>query len=736
MLDRQATLGRESGGHRQAPRWLGPLALFVLVLAIYNANGRSIPSGDTTPASLLPFSLVGEGNFDLGEFAFASPAAVPTKHFSAVASAKHWQPMSTAPAGWLAPVAAGSGVPRLLLRDPAGAFWEARAGDSAPDAWQRVPVAPLAGHGRPAAVEDQAGATHLFAVDEESTLQATTGIGGSWSKWLPLPGAPATDRAPAATRGSDATMHLVVLGLDGQFHARRFVAGAWSDWRTIAAGIASQAFAIVADERGAIHIVLEDGGGRLWHCRAAAGEACAPWREVPALPQLAGFAAAADASGAVRLVAEDRDGQRWSNLLAGEAWSGWRTEPGPALPQRAGPRREWAALAEGPQRLWLFASEVPAALPWYVQFREGRVLSSYPVMVPLAVTPLYLPLRWSARWREPGFFDPDPRWPLFRAVGLMEKLSASLIAAASVLVLLLALRKLCEPRAAWLLAAVYALGTNTWTIGSQALWQHGLSELALAVMALGLLEPDGRRAWLALAGVGAAVAAASRPPNGVFLVLALAYLWREHQWRAWPFVLGPAVVGALQVIYNLAAFGAVSGGYGALLSEESLLSSLFSLPSEGLAGVLVSPSRGLFVYTPVMLFSFWGLVLAWRNPRLRLFRYLGLGVLAQVWLYGQFRVWWGGHAFGPRFLTDVLPLLCLFLAPAWAALRVPLARAAFLAAALVSVAVQVTGAFYYPAGYWDDYPETVDSAPERLWDWRDSQLLRSLRHGPFVPDAE
>ena len=50
--------------------------------------------------------------------------------------------------------------------------------------------------------------------------------------------------------------------------------------------------------------------------------------------------------------------------------------------------------------------------------------------------------------------------------------------------------------------------------------------------------------------------------------------------------------------------------------------------------------------------------------------------------------------------------------------------------------VEATGAFYYPsprAADWNITPSDVDVAHERLWDWRDPQLLRLLRNGPASP---
>jgi hypothetical protein len=55
---------------------------------------------------------------------------------------------------------------------------------------------------------------------------------------------------------------------------------------------------------------------------------------------------------------------------------------------------------------------------------------------------------------------------------------------------------------------------------------------------------------------------------------------------------------------------------------------------------------------------------------------------------------------------------------------------------VISVLVEAVGAFYYPSPRvvdWNTSPADVDLAHERLWDWRDPQLLRLLRNGPVSP---
>src|SRR5438067_2143318 len=80
-------------------------------------------------------------------------------------------------------------------------------------------------------------------------------------------------------------------------------------------------------------------------------------------------------------------------------------------------------------------------------------------------------------------------------------------------------------------------------------------------------------------------------------------------------------------------------------------------PLEGLYGVLLSPSRGLFVYSPFLLFAIAPFLRAWRERGgvALLLRWLGVATVALVVAYALYAEWWGGRVYGARFLTDALP---------------------------------------------------------------------------------
>jgi hypothetical protein len=245
----------------------------------------------------------------------------------------------------------------------------------------------------------------------------------------------------------------------------------------------------------------------------------------------------------------------------------------------------------------------------------------------------------------------------------------------------------------------------------------------------------------ALAGLGLGLMVASRPSTALVaaaLTVPALCRWRTGGWRL-VVVLG--MVAAAVAAHNWSTFGSLQGGYAEINRTHAQFHGVDSTWSltlpQGLAGLLVSPSRGLLVYSPVLAVAFLGLIRGCVGPARAPVRYLVLAVGASLLTLGTYTVWWGGHSFGPRLLTDILPALVLGIVPAWPAVwRSGPRRWLFVAAFAASVMVELVGAFNFPSPRnveWNMTPKDVDWAHDRLWDWRDPQLVRLVRNGPVWP---
>jgi hypothetical protein len=370
--------------------------------------------------------------------------------------------------------------------------------------------------------------------------------------------------------------------------------------------------------------------------------------------------------------------------------------------------------------------------PYWIQpTPSGHFASLYPIVAPLLVSPLYLP---AALWvRATGETYERMSW-LGR---ILEKLAASAVAAAAVGWMFLLLRRRLEPRPALLLTLVFAFATATWVTGSQALWQHGTAEL-LAVGTLWFITAEPTTPNLLAAGALAGLMAANRPPDLLITAAFGVYALIRAGRRAGGFAAAAAVPGALAAAYNLTMFHRLSGGYGA----SGMVDSIFGHPLlTGLAGLLVSPGRGLFVYSPFLLFLplLFHRVLADRSTR-ALTLCLAAGVILQLCLYACWD-WRAGMSYGYRLLTDLVPILIWMLAPLPASLG-RLARAAFALCCLVSVWVQAVGAFQY-SGISDlVINDPADVGMRNVWKLANAPILMEHRnhrvpfellHGPRTP---
>ncbi|BCG96663.1 hypothetical protein [Mesorhizobium sp. 131-2-1] len=360
---------------------------------------------------------------------------------------------------------------------------------------------------------------------------------------------------------------------------------------------------------------------------------------------------------------------------------------------------------------------------WMLKGPRGHLVSLYPVAVPVVVAPLYLPAVHflSARGWEPLLFDKVAR--------VMEKLSASLMAAGSVMLFYLLLRRRCETRTAVLLTALYAFGTTTWVISSQALWMHGLAQL-LVIATMLLLTGPVTALRAATAGFLCALIAVNRQPDAILAAgLGLYGLWWAGR-RIPLYVAAGLVPVGLVVAYNLHFVGNIAGAYALIDPPDKYSDGVLT----GIAGLLLSPTHGLFVFSPFLLFvpCFLRQVLRDRSMR-GLTMATGCAMVVQVVLYSIID-WRQGMSFGPRWLTDMVPMLVWMLPPVLAALSRS-GRVVFALAAVAAVAIEVVGAFWYLGVA--DAVVVAARGPDRMrpaWDVSNAPFIAELKHPPAPMD--
>ncbi|MFY9726066.1 MAG: hypothetical protein WB579_25455 [Bryobacteraceae bacterium] len=278
-------------------------------------------------------------------------------------------------------------------------------------------------------------------------------------------------------------------------------------------------------------------------------------------------------------------------------------------------------------------------------------------------------------------------------------------------------------QAVWL-ALLFAFGTSEWSIASRNLSQHGLSVLLLSAALYLVLLAREAPARLPYAALPLALAFAVRPSNAVSAIVLTVYVAVHYRRYLLRFVLCAAPVAAIFFGYQVTVRHSFIPYYvtGPRVHYPEVL---------GIAMNLVSPNRGLLIFTPVFVVAIAGMAIAWRRrwcfplvPYLIAILCLHTAVIASIW---------PGHCFGPRYYSDMGHLFLLFLIPAileWRKMQGRARTAAaclFLALAAFGVFVHSRGATSRAANQWSILPVNVDSDTSRVWDWKDLQFLRGIK---------
>lgn len=353
---------------------------------------------------------------------------------------------------------------------------------------------------------------------------------------------------------------------------------------------------------------------------------------------------------------------------------------------------------------------------YFLQKYQTHYVSSYPLLSGLIATPVYLPAYMYLRLIHSDNVHSFIDWSL-----PLEKISASLIAALSAALLFILLVKLFNNRAVGIaFSLIFAFALQTFSISSQHLWQHGAANLFLIISLLYVSDKKPLPGLLA-----ALLSFWARPLFIVYCLILWIYLTvKSHSKRIRGILTGILFTGiAALVAFNYVYTGSIIGGYNNLLGDFVLS----GFPGN-IAGLFFSPSHGVLFYMP-LLFVALSSVRKWKNLE-GIFRLQYYFLLAVILIYSLFDYWWGGYSWGARLLTDItVPtlLLCAFL---YSRLKHNVPKGIFWILVAYSMFIQIVGVFYYPQGDWEQYPKDLKTHKERLWNFGDNPIFRSLAAGP------
>src|SRR5260370_10180277 len=285
-----------------------------------------------------------------------------------------------------------------------------------------------------------------------------------------------------------------------------------------------------------------------------------------------------------------------------------------------------------------------------------------------------------------------------------------------------------------LIAFSVALGTQVLSTASRGLWSDTWGILLVGFVAYILLAHACGRRQIRPMFLATLVAWSYfvRPTNSLAVVAVTGYIF---------FFCRPLFIRYLAVgIAWLIAFIAYSWfHFGHALPSYFLASRLdFHLFWIALAGNLISPSRGLLIFVPVIIFVIYLLVSYAPELPSRRLAILALAVIvAHLVAVSGYAHWWAGHCFGPRFTAGLVPwfallgILAIRARLAWVEQHEPHghslrwnAEIVFGAVLLlISVGINARGAMNGATAAWNQKPVNVDHHPARAWEWRQPQFV-------------
>ncbi len=307
--------------------------------------------------------------------------------------------------------------------------------------------------------------------------------------------------------------------------------------------------------------------------------------------------------------------------------------------------------------------------------------------------------------------------PIHKLISWNQKVTAVWIASLSAAVIyqivFLISRKL------WLsllLTAAFALGTTQVTISAAELWQHGPAVLLLCLglffMTKGQLHDP---SFFPIAALPLAFLPLMRTQTVLFYLAGLASVAILRPKMVLRFFLWSLPGIGLTLWVNLGLYHSLLGGYGYQASGNDFTTPLL----EGVMGSLFSPNRGLLIFSPFLVLGIIGGGILWAKRSVVAITF-GLAAVLFFLVHAKYGHWHGGYCVGPRFSSELVPILVLFSVYFFLEIRNFSTRLAGWALIIISITITLPGFFFMlQQGQWNVFPDVDYYRSERVWDYND-----------------
>jgi hypothetical protein len=355
---------------------------------------------------------------------------------------------------------------------------------------------------------------------------------------------------------------------------------------------------------------------------------------------------------------------------------------------------------------------------------EGHLYNYFPVGPSILTLPVVSMLRLASmdmRLVEDNF--------------LLQKVMAGLTSVLMVWIIYAISRYFLEENYSLIIAAVSVLGTGLISSMGTALWTINFSTVFIGLSVLLLVRYESGKASTAhpiVLGVLLFLAFFSRASSAAFIIAALGYLLLKDRRQ---FLITGATSLLFLIIFmswSRLEFGTWLPAYYSITRLQADRESIWI----GILGNLISPSRGIFVFSPFFLLIIPGALLLRRLLARRILVWMAVcWFLLALLVISRAVNWWGGVSFGPRMMTENLLALIVLMIIIWSLacqrLGVKTRRIAAVSFVILSaVAIYIhsyQGLFNGDTAGWNLFIEAVTRPPYTglgdFFDWGHPQFF-------------
>jgi len=345
--------------------------------------------------------------------------------------------------------------------------------------------------------------------------------------------------------------------------------------------------------------------------------------------------------------------------------------------------------------------------PFYLKKVGDNHLSAFPILSSIVALPvffIYILIFKTISWED---------------IYLLSHLSGAFIVSLCAVFFFYLLKEVLKVsiKNSLIILLIYLFATVNFSLISQGLWQHGVVQM---FSILGIIFYFKKNYFFMSLFLGFGILA--RPTALIILVVLGVFILINRDLSKKTILqvfFGVLIPFVFFIFYNQAFYKDISNqGY-----ASQLFDSWTGNFPESFFGIWVSPSKGVLIYSPVIIFSLITIYFNFKkNEYLKISFWV---ILLHTLVMSKWKHWYGGFGFGYRMISDIIPFLIIplvfFVEHYYKKLKLW-----FYLTLVVSVIIQVSGLVFYDSIWHNAYDKGFNNT-SWLWSLENSEAVFNIR---------